>query len=115
MTELTCIVCPVGCQLTVDEHGEVNGNQCKRGQGYAVTELTNPTRMVTSTVKTTDTHTPRLSVKTDKPISKKLVFETMKELDKVEITESTKVGDCILEHILGTDVNIVATKEVIIK
>ena len=51
---LICIGCPMGCPLTVKmEHGEVvsvTGNTCKRGDIYARKEVTNPTRIVTSTV-----------------------------------------------------------------
>ena len=62
---LICIGCPMGCPLTVKmEHGEVvsvTGNTCKRGDIYARKEVTNPTRIVTSTVRVTGEvcHTPR--------------------------------------------------------
>ena len=53
--ELTCIGCPMGCPLIVTmEAGEVisvTGNTCKRGDVYARKEVTNPTRIVTSTVR----------------------------------------------------------------
>ena len=52
--ELTCIGCPMGCQITVElEKGEVKsvtGNTCAKGDTYARKEVTNPTRIVTSTV-----------------------------------------------------------------
>ena len=52
---LTCISCPMGCQITVEMDGSevlsVTGNTCKRGDVYARKEVTNPTRIVTSTVK----------------------------------------------------------------
>ena len=45
---LTCIVCPVGCRLTVEmEDGKVlkvSGNECKRGEEYARKECVNPVR-----------------------------------------------------------------------
>ena len=53
MKELICIVCPRGCHLTVDENNDyaVSGNFCKRGEKYGKAEVTNPVRVVTSTVK----------------------------------------------------------------
>ena len=55
--ELICIGCPMGCPLTVQlEDGEIlsiTGQTCKRGEVYARNEVTNPTRIVTSTVKGT--------------------------------------------------------------
>ena len=52
--ELTCIGCPLGCQLTVtmgNDEIKVEGNTCPRGEAYAKKEVTNPTRIVTSTVR----------------------------------------------------------------
>ena len=54
--ELTCICCPVGCALTViiadDSSVTVTGNRCPRGAAYGEKEVTHPTRIVTSTVRT---------------------------------------------------------------
>jgi CxxC motif-containing protein len=110
--EMICINCPRGCHLSVDtEKLTVTGNTCPRGAAYGLSEITNPVRTVTSTVKISGGHSRRLSVKTDKPISKKLIFDVMKELDKVEAKAPVKIGDVIIPHVLGTDVNIVATKQ----
>lgn len=53
MKELICIVCPKGCHLHVDENEDyrVSGQGCARGAEYGKKELTNPTRVITSTVK----------------------------------------------------------------
>ena len=51
--ELICIGCPMGCPLVVELDGaeivSVSGYTCKRGDVYARKEVTNPTRIVTST------------------------------------------------------------------
>ena len=50
---LTWIGCPMGCPMTVTMNGEeitVTGNTCPRGEAYAKKEVTNPTRIVTSSV-----------------------------------------------------------------
>ena len=62
MKELICIVCPKGCRLKVDNEFNVTGNGCNRGIKYAKDELTNPTRMVTSTVVVLDGEINRLPV-----------------------------------------------------
>ena len=50
---LTCIGCPMGCALLVEMNGKeiisVTGNTCKKGAEYAVKEVTDPTRIVTTT------------------------------------------------------------------
>ena len=52
--KLTCIGCLMGCQLQVIiKDGiveKVTGNTCKRGADYGKKEVTDPTRIVTSTV-----------------------------------------------------------------
>ena len=72
MKELICIVCPRGCHLTIDENKNVTGNSCPRGVQYAINEVTNPMRMLTSTVfiSTTIIFFPRSS----KPPSAKILI-----------------------------------------
>lgn len=52
---LTCIGCPMGCQLTAELAGgevvSVRGNTCARGEAYARKECTHPARTVTGTVR----------------------------------------------------------------
>ena len=110
--ELICIVCPMGCHLTVDVDNEykVTGNQCKRGIDYGKKELTNPTRTITSTVKITGGIYNRLPVKTDKEINKKLIFDVMRLLDEIEVVSPVQMGTVLLKNVLGTDVNIVASR-----
>lgn len=110
--KLTCIICPRGCNLkvTLSDTGEVTevvGNACRRGVGYAEAECTNPTRTVTSTVRTEGGKT--VPVKTSKPIPKKLMFEAMLEINKTKARDSAKIGDVVIKSLLGTDADVVVT------
>ena len=112
-TELTCIVCPMGCHLNVEQSEEgfkVEGNTCKRGEKYAVQELTNPTRVITTTVKLENSYLQLLPVKTEDPIPKGMIFDIMEALDKVRVNAPVKVGDVIVENILDTGVNLISAK-----
>ena len=112
-TELTCIVCPMGCHLNVEQSEEgfkVEGNTCKRGEKYAVQELTNPTRVITTTVKLENSYLQLLPVKTEDPIPKGMIFDIMEALDKVRVNAPVKVGDVIVENILDTGVNVIRAK-----
>lgn len=112
-TELTCIVCPMGCHLNVEQSEEgfkVEGNTCKRGEKYAVQELTNPTRVITTTVKLENSYLQLLPVKTEDPIPKGIIFDIMEALDKVKVNAPVKVGDVIVENILDTGVNVISAK-----
>ena len=106
---LTCIRCPIGCTLTYKD-GNITGNKCKRGTEYGLEEVTNPKRIITSTVKTTNKEMPRLSVKTSISIPKGLMFEIMKEINKVIISSSKEIGDVIISNILNTGANLIATQ-----
>ena len=108
---LTCIVCPRGCQLHVTLRDgkveSVRGNACKRGVIYAEDECTHPKRTVTSTVRCEGGGL--VAVKTSQAIPKELVFEVMKVINSLTAPEGTKVGDVILDNVLETGANIVAT------
>ena len=112
MTNIICITCPKGCHLSVDEENgyKVTGNSCPRGEIYGRNELQHPVRVITSTVKIEGAAVPRLSVKTDKPLPKEKMFACMHLLDDITAQSPIKVGTVLAENILGTDVNIVATK-----
>lgn len=112
--ELVCVACPLGCPITVtfDENGEVasvTGNTCKRGDAYARTEVTNPTRMLTTTVRVLGGEAYVVPVKSANPIPKGMMFECMELINKASINAPVKIGDVVIENILGTGVDIVAT------
>lgn len=114
--KLICIGCPMGCPLTVEIDGaevvSVTGNTCKRGDVYARKEVTNPTRIVTSTVRVSGGDHEMVSVKTKEDIPKGKIFECVKALKGVEVQAPVHIGDVILEDVAGTGVPIVATKNV---
>ena len=109
--ELICIGCPLGCNLTVDMDGsevvEVKGNTCKKGKEYAVKEVTNPTRIVTSIVRVKNGNIAVVSVKT-----KAKIHDCIKALKDVEVEAPIKIGDVLVSNIAGTGVDIVATRNI---
>ena len=112
MKELICIVCPKGCHLKVDEENNytVTGNACPRGAAYGAAELQHPVRVLTSTVKLAGNAARRCPVKTNGSIPKGLLFDAMTVLDDVELTAPVKVGQVVVADLLGTGVDVVATK-----
>ena len=113
--ELTCICCPIGCSIRVEMEGKevlsVSGNNCPRGDAYARKELTAPSRIVTSTVRVKGGDRPVVSVKTASDIPKEKIMDVIRDISKVELSAPVHIGDVVLEHVAGTDVNIVATAE----
>lgn len=113
---LTCINCPVGCSLKVEMDGShvtcVSGNTCRRGEVYARKEVTNPTRIVTTTVKVVNGTSGMVSVKTKEDIPKEKIFACIEALKGIEITAPVHIGDVILKNVAETGVDIVATRNV---
>lgn len=112
MKELTCIVCPRGCRLKIDDDMNVFGNACPRGEKYAIQELTNPTRTVTSSIRVTNRPYTLVSVKTDQPIPKDKMFEVMEEINKLTVEAPTKIGDVVKKNILDLGADIIITKNI---
>ncbi len=113
--ELTCIQCPMGCQLTVTVDGEnvtVTGNTCPRGAVYGKKEVTAPTRTVTSTVVVEGGELARASVKTASDIPKGKIFEVMEEIRAAKVPAPVNIGDVIVDNAAGTGVDVIATKNV---
>ncbi|WP_092926304.1 DUF1667 domain-containing protein [Romboutsia hominis] len=115
MANITCIVCPMGCPLVVtktDDGYKVEGNTCKRGEQYGVEELTNPKRVITTTVRLENSYLNLLPVKTKESIPKDMMFEIMRELDTIKVSAPISVGDVIVKNILDTGIDVVSAKTV---
>ena len=112
---LTCIGCPMGCALTVcieDDRIGVQGNTCPHGADYARKEVTNPTRVVTSSVRVIGADIARVSVKTACDIPKDKIFDCMREIGAAQMKAPVAIGDVVIENCAGTGVNVIATKNV---
>lgn len=114
--ELICIGCPMGCPIVVEmEDGKVlsvTGNTCPRGESYARKEVTNPTRIVTTTVRVDGGKVAMINVKTERDIPKDKIFECIAALRGVTMKAPVHIGDIILENVADTGVNIVAAGNV---
>ncbi len=115
--KLVCIVCPVGCCIELRVDGDkvesISGCKCKRGHDYAVEECFNPVRTLTGTVAVYDGQLHLLPVKSDRPLPKQLVPACIKELKRHETQAPVKIGDVIVEDILNTGINIIATSNIL--
>ena len=104
--QLICINCPLGCSLQIEHDEEriisVKGNTCPRGTTYAETEIFNPQRVVTTTVRCSNGKI--LSVKTNKPIPKNKIFECMKIINSCKPSLPINSGDVIIENVFGADI-----------
>jgi CxxC motif-containing protein len=114
--DLICIGCPMGCRLSIEEDASapkgwiVTGSTCKRGEDYAIKEVTAPTRMLTSTVRIQGARLPRLPVRTSAAIPKGKLPECMVMIN--ELTEHSPVvmGQVLIKDLFGTGVNLIASR-----
>lgn len=115
---LTCINCPLGCQLEVKMDGgeviSVTGNTCPRGEAYGRKEVTNPTRIVTSSVRVSGSTTGAVTVscKTKTDIPKGKIFDVVRDIEGVTIPCPVRIGDIVKSNVAGTGVDMIATKNV---
>lgn len=106
----------MGCALTVTMDGgrvlSVEGNSCRKGEIYAKNEVTNPKRMVTSSVPVTGGELAQVSVKTSADIPKEKIFEIMESLKGVSVKAPVSLGEVIIRDVCGTGADIIATRSV---
>ncbi|MEM1483895.1 DUF1667 domain-containing protein [Oscillospiraceae bacterium PP1C4] len=111
--KIICIVCPIGCNITVQGEGDqielMEGFTCKRGEEYARNEFIHPVRILTSTAKVEGSCVPLVPVRSNKPVPKELLFDCMNEIRKLNVKAPVYCQDVLIPNILGTGIDIVAT------
>ncbi|MBQ9153307.1 MAG: DUF1667 domain-containing protein [Solobacterium sp.] len=107
MKNLTCIICPNGCRLEIDENDHVSGNLCPRGTDFALQELKNPQRSVSTTCRTVFPGIPVVPVRTEREVPKRIMKEIVREVSRIVIDQKMDIGDTVAENILDTGVNVI--------
>jgi CxxC motif-containing protein len=109
--ELICISCPAGCRLTAEKESngawQISGNRCPRGKAYALQELTDPRRVVTTTVASDSERMPRIPVRTDKPLPKRFIAPLLDKLYAMEVKIPVKSGEILLENVENSQVCVI--------
>lgn len=112
---MNCIMCPMGCEMTVTlnngKFAGVTGNSCPRGARYAETEVTDPRRMLTTTVRIKGGFLPLLPVVSADVLPKGKILECVVYLRNITVEAPVKAGDVVVPNILGTGVNILASRD----
>ena len=112
--EIICIVCPTGCRVRVSGpdggHLEISGNECKRGEEYALKEITDPRRTLITTVQIDHGSLRRLPVRTNREIPKQSIFPCMEVINRVRVEAPVRIGQVLVADILGTGADVVATR-----
>lgn len=114
--EVTCILCPMGCKISVEvDNGEVvnvANAGCKIGRNFSIQEVKSPMRDFFSTVRVEGGRIPVVSVRSTGPVPKNMLMLCASELVRIVVRAPVRLGDRIVENILSLDVDIIATKNV---
>jgi len=118
MRNLTCIVCPIGCSVDVEEDSNstgglsVTGNRCPRGEVYAREEIRAPKRVVTATcpIDGETSSVRRVPVKTASPCPREKITALLHDIYKIKLTLPVKTGDVIIADWNGERIDVVATR-----
>ncbi len=113
--EMICITCPMGCTLEVTHDDEtvlnVEGNTCKRGLTYVQRELTDPRRMVATTVTVKGGLHPLVPVYTREPFPKPRIFDLLAKIREVEVEAPVEVNQVVLRDALDTGIDVIASRD----
>ena len=77
----TCIVCPNGCEITVEQEGEayrVSGESCPRGRTYVMQEMTDPQRTIATSMRVEGGEADLCSVRLARPIPKARIMDALR-------------------------------------
>jgi CxxC motif-containing protein len=132
MRTLTCIVCPIGCSLSIEESVSgadgfpeltISGNSCPRGTIYAREEIRAPKRVVTATCvvlndpaggekrgAVASAAPRRLPVKTHVPCPRERISELLADVYKTRVHPPVKVGDVLIANWRDSGINVVAAR-----
>jgi len=114
--DIRCIVCPTGCLVHVENvSGEliIEGHSCKRGEEYGREEFIAPKRLLTTTIRVENGFLPLIPVRSDIPIPKEKLQETLRKIAITKVKAPIKMGDVLIEKVIGLDVNIIASRDLI--
>ena len=102
---MICLVCPKSCLLTEDI-------SCKKGLEFAKKEMTDPERILTSSMKVEFGELPLVSVRSDKTVKKAELKTLIKQLDEITVPAPVLNGQILISGLGKNNVNIIATRTV---
>lgn len=99
---------------SVSNDGSVTatGYGCEQGKHYVEKELFCAERTLTTTVRVINGERPLVSVRTNKPIPKELLFKARNIISKKTLKAPVKSGQVIEKNILRTNADVIATANV---
>ena len=114
-TRFTCIICPTGCSITVDEPAtgplQITGATCKRGKEYAEQEYREPKRMLITTMRIDGGVLPVLPVRSTQALPKQRIFEAVQTVSQMTVRAPIKMGTVVVPNLLNLGVDVIASRD----
>jgi len=114
--EFTCIICPNGCQISVEYEGtnikNITGDECPKGKDYIKNEITNPLRVFTGSVLVENGDFSLVSVKTPSPIPKKYLKKVGEITRQIKVEAPVEIGQVVAFNLLNENIDLVATRKI---
>lgn len=96
-SELVCTCCPNGCSLTAVTNAKgklvITGAICSRGVSFGLSELTDPRRTLTTTVRLKNGAYPLVAVRSAEPVKRTDLRRLVAGLRSVTLTAPVRCGD----------------------
>ena len=117
---LVCVACPKGCHITAETDADgdvvkVEGYTCKRGLKWATAEAARPMRVLTVCASVPGALVP-LSMRTTGTIPRAQLKDAAAAIyqwvAEGRVEAPIAVGDVVMRDILGTGVDVIATKAI---
>jgi CxxC motif-containing protein len=117
LDRLTCVLCPVGCELEVKRDGstevEVSGNQCDKGIPFAVEEVLHPRRNLATSIPIRNAAAKMVSVRLSGRVPREMIFPILAEIARLRPEAPVRRGQVLIAGVLGTGVDVIATRTVV--
>jgi CxxC motif-containing protein len=115
-TDITCIICPTGCPITITERPEspieIAGATCKRGLEYAEQEYREPKRMLITTMRIDGGTLSVIPVRSNKELPKKRIFEAVQYVSRIALKAPIKMGTVVVPNLLSLGVDVIASRDI---
>ena len=112
--EFTCIICPRGCHLRIDEKLNVEGHSCPRGKAYAIQEATDSRRALSSTAVIDSRCVNVLPVQSASPLPKGSIEKALGEIRLLQLKAPVHEGDVLIADLAGTGIPLIASCDILI-
>lgn len=114
--KITCIICPNSCRLeaTMNSDGSITitGHTCPRGEEYGKNEFIAPVRSLITTMRINNGVLPVIPVRSNKPLPKEKIFEAMNVVNQTSVDAPVKMGQVIIQNILGLQgIDVIASRD----